>query len=138
MKKKTKKSILAMIALAAAFSAFGADPAVPYTFSPADTTAGFTPANAFSWADSGNWTSDGGGWPNEVGQVVDFCGTSVANTRYILLPTGNYTILSADALLCDAAEWSCAAASRYTLVVRRRGDRLVLTAAPKGTRLIFR
>ena len=54
------------------------------------------------------------------------------------LQPGDYTILSADALLCDAAEWRCAAASRYTLVVRRRGDRLVLTAAPKGTRLIFR
>ena len=92
MKNETTKSILTVIALAAVFSTFGADPAVPYTFSPADTTAGFTPTNAFSWADSGNWTSDGGGWPNEVGQVVDFSGTSVANTRYILLPTGGIDI----------------------------------------------
>ncbi len=92
MKNETTKSILTVIALAAVFSSYGADPAVPYTFSPADTTAGFTPTNAFSWADSANWTSAGGGWPDAVGKVADFSGSSISGTRFVMLPAGGIDI----------------------------------------------
>jgi hypothetical protein len=129
---------MAVAALLCSFVASAADPAVPYTFSPADTAAGLTPTNAFLWADSANWTSDGGGWPGNTGIVADFSVTTLEPTRYILLPAGGIDIggikggskqrfIVGDELRIDSAGYS---GSTYVAAGRINGGDNTFVFAP--------